>query len=107
MAKIKIQLKNGIVGLNPLRSGLGFNYLLLPLNTPNIGVGLNPLRSGLGFNINLWLMREILLSSQSPQIGSWFQFKFQEEGIPREYLLLGLNPLRSGLGFNPNRLGWD
>ena len=60
---------------------------------------LNPLRSGLGFNRTPHQADiDEVLKSQSPQIGSWFQF--EEEGIPREYLLLGLNPLRSGLGFN-------
>ena len=38
--------------------------------------------------------REIL--SQSPQIGSWFQFSSHR----RERHSWSLNPLRSGLGFN-------
>ena len=62
----------GYSSLNPLRSGLGFNFNL----EKNIKylLSLNPLRSGLGFNAkDINLIMTLWRESQSPQIGSWFQ----------------------------------
>ena len=75
--KIKIRLCR--ICLNPLRSGLGFNPQVSGQRySSDYGFGLNPLRSGLGFNIDAekYVKLSAVTKSQSPQIGSWFQFKF-------------------------------
>ena len=68
-------------GLNPLRSGLGFNPWvgLLGCWFHRVGTSyfsLNPLRSGLGFNLT------------------------ENLSLKDANSFIGLNPLRSGLGFN-------
>ena len=63
-----------VVGLNPLRSGLGFNIRRMKNEKRKNEKSLNPLRSGLGFN----------------------RIKRLQKALSRS-----LNPLRSGLGFNP------
>ena len=118
--------KNDIVCLNPLRSGLGFNlrnvvikikmplFVSIPSDRVLVSMpmrackwdqwwsqSLNPLRSGLGFNTNTQnteISKEEAMGSQSPQIGSWFQFMIY--GKLTQYFIARLNPLRSGLGFN-------
>ena len=94
------------MGLNPLRSGLGFNLndLLTLEDGLLVTESLNPLRSGLGFNSTFFLKTAAWPSnsaSQSPQIGSWFQ-SLWGSCTPLSPYSLGLNPLRSGLGFNIN-----
>ena len=72
------------------------------INTQEIAdkIGLNPLRSGLGFNIKELIEAEHELS-KIVSIPSDRVLVSINVSVAEDYTLVGLNPLRSGLGFNP------
>ena len=98
MAAIDTQAIADKIGLNPLRSGLGFNIKFL-VKEVAAGAGLNPLRSGLGFNRGYVVVDYHKPHSLNP-LRSGLGFNRCSPRKQSRRAMASLNPLRSGLGFN-------